>query len=63
MAAENSGEAYPLFVTQWEDDPSQFGNTDWENEMFRQATEQKHEISVSKSGENYNFYIVFRIQK
>jgi TonB-dependent starch-binding outer membrane protein SusC len=57
MAADNSGEPYPLFVTQYEDDPSQFGNTDWENEMFRQAIEQKHELSVSKSGENYNFYI------
>jgi TonB-dependent starch-binding outer membrane protein SusC len=57
MAADNSGEAYPLFVTQWEANPNQFGNTDWEKEMFRQAMEQKHELSISRSGEKFNFYL------
>jgi TonB-dependent starch-binding outer membrane protein SusC len=57
MAAENSGSEYPLFVTQWEANPNQFGNTDWENEIFRNSTEQKHDLSISRSGENYNFYV------
>ncbi|MFA5814235.1 MAG: TonB-dependent receptor [Bacteroidales bacterium] len=57
MAADNSGSDYPVFVTQWEANPEKFGNTDWENAIFRKATEQKHELSVSRSGDNFNFYV------
>ena len=57
QAADNSGSAYPLFVTEYEQNPSQFGNTDWEDALFRTAFEQKHELSIARNGENYNFYI------
>lgn len=57
MAADNSGSEYPVFVTQWEANPNKFGNTDWEKEVFRTAFEQKHELSVSRNGDNFNFYV------
>ena len=57
QAADNSGSEYPLFVTMYDQDPSQFGNTDWEDAIFRTAFEHKHELSVARNGENYNFYI------
>ncbi|MBL7113674.1 MAG: TonB-dependent receptor [Bacteroidales bacterium] len=57
QAADNSGSAYPLFVTEYDNDPSQFGSTDWEDAIFRSAFEQKHELSVARNEENYNFYI------
>lgn len=57
QAADNSGSEYPLFVTMYDQDPSQFGNTDWEEAIFRTAFEQKHELSVARNGEDFNFYV------
>ncbi|MGA2408279.1 MAG: TonB-dependent receptor [Bacteroidales bacterium] len=57
MASDNSGVSYPLFVTKYEANPSQFGNTDWDASLFRKVTNQKHDLSISRNGENYNFFI------
>ncbi|MFO7832084.1 MAG: SusC/RagA family TonB-linked outer membrane protein, partial [Desulfuromonadaceae bacterium] len=57
QAADNSGSEYPLFVTMYDQDPSQFGNTNWEEAIFRNAFEQKHELSVARNGEDFNFYV------
>ncbi len=57
LAADNSGSEYPLFVTMYDENPDQFGNTDWENAIFRSALEHKHELSISRSGDDFNFYV------
>jgi TonB-linked SusC/RagA family outer membrane protein len=57
QAADNSGDTYPSFVSAWESNPSQFGNTNWEDALFRNAFTSKHELSVARQGDDYNFII------
>jgi len=57
QAADNSGDTYPPFVSAWEDNPSQFGNTNWEDSLFRNASTKKYELSVARQGDDYNFIV------
>ncbi len=57
QAADNSASNYPPFISAWEANPSQFGNTNWEKAVFRNALTKKNELSVARQGDNYNFIV------
>lgn len=56
-ASDNMGQEYPGFVQAWESNPADFGNTNWEDALFGDAFSHKHELSVSRKGKDFNFYI------
>jgi len=64
IALENAGIDYTTefgadhFLNMYDDDPSQFSSSDWEDAYFDNAFEHKHDLSVSGGAENFNFAVM-----
>jgi TonB-linked SusC/RagA family outer membrane protein len=52
-AYANAGQAFPAALT----DPSQYANTDWQDEIFQTGVQTNAQISASGGSENSKFYI------
>ena len=57
MALTNAGyprESWPRYIAAYEKDPSQFADTDWQDEYYRRALNQKYTVGYTAGGENMN---------
>ncbi len=57
QAMDNVGQDYLQFITDYEANPSAFSNSDWQNAYFRDAVEQKHDLSISGGTKDFNFSV------
>lgn len=57
MARTNAGqkpESWPAYIAAYEKDPTQFGDTDWQDEYYRNGFTQKYNVGYTSGSENAN---------
>ena len=57
MALENAGtpkSKWPAYIAEYERDPSQFADTDWQKEYYQRGFTQKYNIGYTAGSENAN---------
>ena len=57
MARTNAGQNpknWPAYIAAYEQDPTQFGDTDWQDEYYRNGFTQKYNVGYTSGSENAN---------
>lgn len=57
MARTNAGQSpknWPAYIAAYEQDPTQFGDTDWQDEYYRNGFTQKYNVGYTSGSENAN---------
>ncbi len=57
MARTNAGQnpqSWPAYIAAYEKDPTQFGDTDWQDEYYRDGFAQKYNVGYTSGSENAN---------
>lgn len=60
MALANAGipeKRWPKYIAEYEKDPSQFADTDWQKEYYRRGLTQKYNLGYVTGGDNANLAI------
>lgn len=57
MALDNAGVPYFGFVTEYDQNPERFANSDWQEAYFRSGYETKHDLSISGGTEQGRFSV------
>ena len=55
MARTNAGQNpknWPAYIAAYEQDPTQFGDTDWQDEYYRNGFTQKYNVGYTSGSEN-----------